>query len=178
MSIIDQSESGLTDEEGYDFLETVKANFNILDYHLYSSDGSRIAIAVNKNHHDLVLLVNSIPSGFLNLHNSDIPWYKDKFYEPMPFILPELRGLGYAKLMYEWVLENGFSLITEAQTVYAARLWKSLSKRYNLVVVSETDVFHGENALNNIETDDCFNIMLSKKYSLDSFLADLSSAED
>jgi hypothetical protein len=60
---------------------------------------------------------------------------------PHAALLPELRGRGIAKLVYRWVLDAGYALVTgNRQTPDSHALWRSLAKNYELALVGKAGV--------------------------------------
>jgi len=58
-------------------------------------------------------------------------------YIPASFFAKAYRGLGYAKALYKWVLDNKMSLLSDTtQSKYSSALWQSLIKEYENIWVT------------------------------------------
>lgn len=97
-------------------------------------------------------------------------------YSLSSYFLKKYRGRGLAKMLYKWLLDSGFSLTTDdGQSRYSYRLWKSLSKEYELLVVRFSDdiiIYHGEKARKRMCTKWSTNVLLRRGLTPQQFASD------
>ena len=114
------------------------------------------------------LLHDETPVGVVFLHSTS-----DGIHTLSSYLKEEYRGKGYAKSIYRWLLEAGFSFVTEGrQSEFSHRLWKSLGSEYPLLVVQFWEgeiLFHGPEALENMCTPSCENVLLGRGRTVESF---------
>jgi len=137
-----------------------------------NTPGFRIQVNKQGIIFDIYLVHNDEPVGLLSIVPRDFPF--GRLFVPSSFFLKPYRGMGFAKALYKWVLDNKMSILShDVQSAASAQVWKALSKQYDLLAVNDKVTMlksSGENALGLAEVDGVRLILLAKGVDPDAFI--------
>lgn len=142
--IVPQSKA-FPDASGISSLQTYKTratNYKNLNRKIVKTNISGFTIEVDKLGimYDIFLVKDGAAVGLLSLFPARI-MHARGLWTSSSYFLKAYRGLGYAKALYMWVLNNNMSLLSDiVQSKYSSMLWQKLAQSYDVLAVQCYDL--------------------------------------